>query len=108
MERDEKVRIVCNPQFESGFENSKDKLVFMGGGKSGHIGEKLAATFASPGSPTFFVHSPEAMHGDLGMIGPKDIAVLISNSGNTQEVVQNVEPLRRNGVKNGSVYFGKR
>ncbi len=70
----------------------------MGVGKSGHIGEKLAATFASLGTPAFHVHSTEAMHGDLGMIEPQDIAVLISNSGNTQEVVQNVEPLKRNGV----------
>lgn len=80
------------------FEQSKGKLVFMGVGKSGHIGEKLAATFASLGIPSFYVHSTEAMHGDLGMIEPRDIAVLISNSGNTQEVVQNVEPLKRNGV----------
>ena len=78
--------------------NCKGKLVFMGVGKSGHIGEKLAATFASLGVPSFFVHSTEAMHGDLGMIESKDIAILISNSGNTQEVVQNVEPLKRNGV----------
>lgn len=75
------------------------KLVFMGIGKSGHIGKKLAATFASLGIPSFFVHSSEAMHGDLGMIEEKDIAILISNSGNTQEVVQNIIPLRKNGVK---------
>ncbi len=77
----------------------KGKLVFMGVGKSGHIGEKLAATFSSLGVPAFFVHSTEAMHGDLGMIESRDVAILISNSGNTQEVLQNVEPLRRNGVK---------
>lgn len=70
----------------------------MGVGKSAHIGQKLSATFASLGVPSFFVHSTEAMHGDLGMIEPKDIAILISNSGNTNEVVQNVEPLKRNGV----------
>lgn len=81
------------------FENCQGKLVFMGVGKSGHIGEKLAATFASLGIPSFFVHSTEAMHGDLGMIEAKDIAILISNSGNTQEVVQNVLPLKNNGVK---------
>lgn len=80
------------------FEGCQGKIVFMGVGKSGHIGKKLAATFSSLGTPSFFVHSTEAMHGDLGMIEPKDIAVLISNSGNTQEVVQNVEPLKRNGV----------
>ena len=76
----------------------RGKIVFLGVGKSGHIGQKIAATFASLGIPSFFVHSTEAMHGDLGMIGPEDVAVLISNSGNTEEVVQNVAPLRRNGV----------
>ena len=85
----------------------KGKLVFMGVGKSGHIGEKLAATFASLGVPSFFVHSTEAMHGDLGMIEERDIAILISNSGNTQEVVQNVEPLKRNGVLTVAFTSGK-
>lgn len=80
------------------FSNCKGKLVFMGVGKSAHIGKKLAATFSSLGIPSFFVHSTEAMHGDLGMIESKDIAILISNSGNTQEVVQNVVPLKNNGV----------
>lgn len=89
------------------FENCRGKLVFMGVGKSGRIGEKLAATFASLGTPSFFVHSTEAMHGDLGMIEPKDIAVLISNSGNTAEVVQNVEPLKRNGVITVAFTSGK-
>ena len=82
------------------------KLVFMGVGKSGHIGKKLAATFASLGIPSFFVHSTEAMHGDLGMIESKDIAILISNSGNTQEVVQNIQPLRNNGVTTVAVTSG--
>lgn len=85
----------------------KGKLVFMGVGKSAHIGKKLAATFASLGIPSFFVHSTEAMHGDLGMIENKDIAILISNSGNTQEVVQNIEPLRRNGVTMVAFTSGK-
>lgn len=89
------------------FASCQGKLVFMGVGKSAHIGKKLAATFASLGIPSFFVHSTEAMHGDLGMIEPKDIAVLISNSGNTQEVVQNVEPLKRNGVTTVAFTSGK-
>ncbi len=88
----------CYDGILSLLEGCKGKIIFMGVGKSGHIGQKLAATFASLGICAFFVHSTEAMHGDLGMIQPKDIAILISNSGNTQEVVQNVEPLRRNGV----------
>ena len=85
----------------------RGKLVFMGVGKSGHIGAKLAATFASLGTPAFFVHSTEAMHGDLGMIGKEDVAILISNSGNTQEVVQNVAPLKRNGVPTVAFTSGK-
>jgi KpsF/GutQ family protein len=89
------------------FASCQGKIVFMGVGKSGHIGKKLSATFASLGIPSFFVHSTEAMHGDLGMIEPKDIAVLISNSGNTQEVVQNVEPLKRNGVTTVAFTSGK-
>jgi KpsF/GutQ family protein len=89
------------------FASCQGKIVFMGVGKSGHIGKKLSATFASLGIPSFFVHSTEAMHGDLGMIEPKDIAVLISNSGNTPEVVQNVEPLKRNGVTTVAFTSGK-
>ena len=76
----------------------KGRIVFMGVGKSGHIGKKMAATFASLGLSSFFVHATEAMHGDLGMIQPEDVAVLISNSGNTQEVVQCVRPLKNNEV----------
>ena len=81
------------------FLRCKGKLAFMG--------EKLAATFASLGIPAFYVHSTEAMHGDLGMIQPNDIAVLISNSGNTAEVVQNVAPLKRNGVTTVAFTAGK-
>lgn len=77
----------------------KGKVVFMGVGKSAHIGQKLAATFASTGTPSFFVHSTEAVHGDLGMIEGKDVAVLISNSGNTQEVVQDLPSLKKIGCK---------
>lgn len=73
--------------------NRKGKIIFLGVGKSGHIAEKLAATFSSTGTPSFFVHATESCHGDLGMIEPKDIVILCSNSGSTQEVVQNLEPL---------------
>ncbi|MBO4356322.1 MAG: SIS domain-containing protein [Clostridia bacterium] len=81
------------------FGKCKGRIVFMGVGKSAHIGKKLAATFASLGIPSIFVHSTEAMHGDLGMITDKDIAVLISNSGNTKEVIQNIEPLKANNIR---------
>lgn len=75
----------------------RGKLVFMGVGKSGHIGEKLAATFSSTGTPSFFVHAVEAMHGDFGMIQKQDVVILISNSGNTTDVVQDLPFLCRIG-----------
>lgn len=63
------------------------KVVVMGMGKSGHIGCKIAATFASTGTPAFFVHPGEASHGDLGMITPQDIVLAISNSGESNEIL---------------------
>lgn len=78
--------------------NCKGRLVFLGVGKSGHIGAKLAATFASTGTVSTFVHGTEACHGDLGMITKDDLVVLISNSGNTVEVTQNIAPLRNIGA----------
>jgi len=65
---------------------AKGKLVVCGMGKSGHIGQKMAATFASTGTSSFFVHPGEAFHGDLGMIGKEDVVVLISFSGETDEL----------------------
>ncbi len=77
--------------------NCKGKVVFMGIGKSGHIGKKLAATFASTGTPSFFVHSAEACHGDFGMIEKQDVVILMSNSGTTLEVVQDIPFLNKIG-----------
>jgi arabinose-5-phosphate isomerase len=68
--------------------NMGGRLVVVGMGKSGIIGQKMAATFASTGTPSFFVHPGEAFHGDLGMIKPEDVALLISNSGETEEVIR--------------------
>ena len=62
------------------------RVVVAGIGKSGHIGRKIAATLASTGTPAYFVHAAEASHGDMGMIGRGDIAILISNSGETAEL----------------------
>ncbi len=62
------------------------RLIVSGMGKSGHIGRKMAATFASTGTPSFFVHPAEASHGDLGMVTPDDVCLLISNSGETTEL----------------------
>jgi arabinose-5-phosphate isomerase len=75
------------------------KVIFLGVGKSGHVAEKLAATFASTGTPSFFVHGTEACHGDLGMIEKRDLVVLLSNSGSTKEVIQCLEPIKRIGAK---------
>jgi len=63
------------------------RIVVIGMGKSGHIGSKIAATFASTGSPAFFVHPGEASHGDLGMITTKDVVLALSNSGETEEIL---------------------
>ncbi len=65
---------------------TQGRLVICGIGKSGHIGKKIAATLASTGTPSFFVHPAEASHGDLGMVMPSDICLLISNSGETSEL----------------------
>lgn len=64
------------------------KVIITGMGKSGHIAAKLAATFASLGTPSFYLHPAEAMHGDLGMISTNDIVIAISYSGETDEIVR--------------------
>lgn len=71
------------------------KVVVMGMGKSGHIGRKLAATFASTGTPAFFVHPGEASHGDLGMVSPQDIVIALSNSGESHEILALIPVLKR-------------
>ncbi len=64
----------------------KGRVIISGMGKSGHIGNKIAATFASTGTPSFFIHPGEASHGDLGMITSQDVVILLSNSGETKEL----------------------
>jgi arabinose-5-phosphate isomerase len=66
--------------------NARGRVILSGMGKSGHIGRKIAATLASTGTPSFFVHPAEASHGDLGMITPDDVCIVISNSGETTEL----------------------
>lgn len=73
----------------------KGRVVVTGMGKSGHIGKKIAATLASTGTPSFFVHPGEASHGDLGMITANDVVIAISNSGNTAEVVTILPLIKR-------------
>ncbi|HIF17664.1 MAG TPA: KpsF/GutQ family sugar-phosphate isomerase [Cycloclasticus sp.] len=74
------------------------KIVVIGMGKSGHIGNKIAATLASTGTPAFFVHPGEASHGDLGMITKNDVALALSNSGETGEVLTILPILKRLGI----------
>lgn len=74
------------------------RIVVIGMGKSGHIGNKIAATLASTGSPAFFVHPGEASHGDLGMITPKDVVLALSNSGETNEVTTLLPVIKRINV----------
>src|SRR5574341_2200390 len=68
--------------------NCKGKVVVSGMGKSGLIGQKIAATLASTGTPAFFLHPAEGIHGDLGMLARRDALVAISNSGETEEVLK--------------------
>ncbi|BCN25163.1 arabinose-5-phosphate isomerase KdsD [Vibrio alfacsensis] len=85
-------------QFEQACElilSNRGKVVVMGMGKSGHIGNKIAATLASTGTSAFFVHPGEAAHGDLGMISAGDIVIAISNSGESHEILSLFPVLKR-------------
>lgn len=75
------------------------KIVVMGMGKSGHVGRKMAATFASTGTPAFFVHPGEASHGDLGMVSKQDVVILISNSGESHEILALIPVLKRLDIR---------
>ena len=77
---------------------SPGRLIVSGIGKSGHIGRKIAATLASTGTPAYFVHAAEASHGDLGMIGPDDVILALSWSGETAELANLIEFSRRFSV----------
>ncbi|WP_342594772.1 KpsF/GutQ family sugar-phosphate isomerase [Salinicola lusitanus] len=76
----------------------RGRLIVTGMGKSGHIARKLAATFASTGSPSFYVHPGEASHGDLGMITGDDVVIALSNSGETQEITDLLPLFKRLGA----------
>lgn len=79
--------------------NCEEKVILCGMGKSGHIARKISATLASLGTQSFFLHPAEAMHGDLGMVSHKDVVILISNSGETEEVIRLIPPLKIIGAK---------
>ncbi len=80
-------------------QNAKGRIIITGMGKSGHIGKKIAASLASTGTPSFFVHPAEASHGDLGMITEDDVVVAISNSGESKELVDILNYCKRFGIK---------
>ena len=93
------------PQLDEQFEQVVDLIyhntghvVVTGVGKSGHVGAKIAATLASTGTPAFFINALDAMHGDLGMIMPNDIMLMISNSGNTDEMLRIMAPLEERNI----------
>lgn len=79
-------------------ENASGRIIITGMGKSGHIGRKIAASLASTGTPSFFVHPAEASHGDLGMITEKDVVIAISNSGESKELIDILNYCKRFGI----------
>ncbi len=90
---DESFSFACNTILES-----KGRLIITGMGKSGHISNKMAATLASTGTPAYFVHPGEALHGDLGMILSDDVVIAISNSGSTEELLVLASATKRHGT----------
>ena len=93
----ETLKTRIDDQFFSACEylyHCKGRIVLMGIGKSGHIANKIASTLASTGSPSFYIHPAEAAHGDFGMLCRGDVAVLISNSGETDEISALIAPLK--------------
>lgn len=87
----EAVRLILSPGVR--------RVIFTGMGKSGHIGRKLAATFAGTGTPSLFLHPAEALHGDLGMVTAGDVVVAISNSGESEEVVRILPAIKALGAR---------
>lgn len=80
-------------------ENAKGRTIITGMGKSGHIGKKIAASLASTGTPSFFLHPAEASHGDLGMVTDDDVIIAISNSGESRELLDILNYSKRFGIK---------
>lgn len=97
-----KLKARIDDEFEAAVKcilDCKARVVVTGMGKSGHVGRKIAATFASTGTPAFFMHPAEAFHGDLGMVTENDVVIVISNSGESSEVVNILPIIRRIGAK---------
>jgi len=80
-------------------QDAPGRIIVTGMGKSGHIGRKIAASLASTGTPSFFVHPAEASHGDLGMITEDDVVIAISNSGESRELIDIINYCKRFGIK---------
>ena len=80
-------------------QNAPGRIIVTGMGKSGHIGRKIAASLASTGTPSFFVHPAEASHGDLGMITENDVVIAISNSGESKELIDIINYCKRFGIQ---------
>ena len=96
----EKTKAALGPDFETVAElilNCRGKVILTGMGKPGHIGSKIAATLASLGTPAFFMHPAEAVHGDLGMVEQKDVVILLSYSGESEEVIRLLPVLQEIG-----------
>ena len=96
----EKLRLSIDDSFDKVVDtiyNCQGKLVILGIGKTGIIGHKIASSLASTGTPAIFVNAAEAVHGDLGMIMKNDVAMLVSNSGTTNEIINVITPLRNIG-----------
>tara|TARA_B100000780_G_scaffold53822_1_gene33549 strand:- start:1629 stop:2603 length:975 start_codon:yes stop_codon:yes gene_type:complete len=98
--------LMASKNISSGFSdavneilNCKGRIVLSGMGKSGHIARKIASTFASTGTPAFFMHPGEASHGDLGMITKDDIVIFFSNSGKSHELISIFSTIKRIGAK---------
>ncbi|ACM63656.1 KpsF/GutQ family sugar-phosphate isomerase [Campylobacter lari] len=90
-----------NEEFSKAVElilSIKGRCVVSGMGKSGHVGAKIAATLASTGTPSFFMHPGEALHGDLGMIASEDVLLAISNSGETEEVLKLIPVIKKRKI----------
>lgn len=83
--------------------NCRGRVVVTGLGKTGHVGKKLAASLASMGTPAFFVHSCESLHGDMGMITSEDVVIMISNSGKSPEILNMLPALQIIGPKTISI-----
>lgn len=83
--------------------NCKARVIITGLGKTGHIGKKIAASFASLGVPAFFVHSCESLHGDMGMITNEDVVIMLSNSGKSQEILNMLPSLKIIGATTISI-----